>query len=148
MVKRQLLKFFSGCTGLIIFLLSIVPDARAQEPDSLLNKLDKEYPQEKIYIHYDRPYYNPGETIWFKAYVFSANLPSLFSKTLYAELIDDKGNVIQRKTVPILGASAASDFTLPDSMRYSVVYTLDAELRFVIPVSQIYPYYQQPGCGG
>lgn len=122
MVKRLFTGTFSGCIGLILFFLSMCQQAGAQQPDSLLNVLDKEYPQEKIYIHYDRPYYNPGETIWFKAYVFAANLPSLISKTLYAELIDDKGNILQRRTLPVLGASTASDFTLPDSMRYSIVY--------------------------
>jgi hypothetical protein len=90
--------------------------------DSLLGILEKDYPQEKIYIHYDRPYYNTGETIWFKSYVFAGNLPSLISKTLYAELIDEKGEVLQRKTIPVLGAGAAGDFILPDSMRSSLVY--------------------------
>jgi hypothetical protein len=123
MVKLSFMKntVFQGF-GLLFFCLAIGSGVRAQEPDSLLNVLDKAYPQEKIYIHYDRPYYNPGETIWFKAYVFSANLPSLISKTMYAELIDDKGIVLQRKTIPVLGASAASDFALPDSMRSSIVY--------------------------
>lgn len=108
--------------GLVLFFFAGNGNASAQEPDSLLNILDKEYPQEKIYIHYDRPYYNPGETIWFKAYVFAGNLPSLISKTVYAELIDDKGVVLQRKTIPVLGASGASDFLLPDSIPTSIVY--------------------------
>lgn len=120
-MKHPFMKTPFQCLGLLLFCSGIVFSAVAQ-PDSLLIRLDKEYPQEKIYIHYDRPYYNPGETIWFKAYVFSANLPSLISKTLYAELIDEKGTILQRKTVPVLAASAASDFQLPDSMKSSMVY--------------------------
>ncbi|MET0391980.1 MAG: hypothetical protein ABW019_02515 [Chitinophagaceae bacterium] len=111
--------------GIALLFSLAVPGAfisAQQQPDSLLTVLDQQYPQEKIYVHFDRPYYNPGEIIWFKAYVFAANLPSLISKTVYAELIDDKGNIMERKTIPVLGASAASDFQLPDSMRTSVVY--------------------------
>src|SRR5690349_20960818 len=88
----------------ILFFILPALHLPAQEIDSLLNKLDKEYPQEKIYIHYDRPYYNPGETIWFKTYIFSSNIPSGISKTVYAELIDEKGQVLQRKTMPVFGA--------------------------------------------
>ena len=37
--------------------------------DSLVNILDTRFPQEKIYLHFDKAYYNAGETIWFKAYL-------------------------------------------------------------------------------
>jgi hypothetical protein len=96
--------------------------AQQRPIDSLLAIMEKAFPQERIYVQFDRPYYNSGETIWFKAYVFSGNQPSLFSNTLYAELIDEKGKVLQRKTIPVLGAGGASDFALPDTMRSSLVY--------------------------
>lgn len=111
---------FLKCIALVLFVVISRP-LQAQY-DSLLNILSTNYPQEKIYVHYDRPYYNPGETIWFKAYVFAGNMPSLISKTLYAELLDDKGAIIQRKTIPVFGAGAASEFSLPDTMRSSLVY--------------------------
>jgi hypothetical protein len=108
--------------ALVLFFISGICCRLQAQVDSLLNELDKNYPQEKIYIHYDRPYYNTGETIWFKAYLFSANLPSLISKTMYAELINEKGDVLQRKTIPVLSSSASGDFALPDTMRVSQVY--------------------------
>jgi hypothetical protein len=88
----------------------------AQQLDSLVSTLTTKYPQEKIYLHFDRPYYNPGETIWFKAYISSGNLPSAISKILYAELIDDKGMVLQRRTMPVIQSTAASYFDIPDSL--------------------------------
>jgi hypothetical protein len=112
--------FFSSLPVLIFFFLGF--NASAQKYDSLLAVLDQNFPQEKVYVHFDRPYYNPGETIWFKAYLFSANMPSLISKTMYAELIDDKGKILDRKTMPVLGAGAASDLTIPDSTKSSMVY--------------------------
>lgn len=114
-------KFFFKSALLLFFCCGVGFRTFAQI-DSLLNVMDKEYPQEKIYIHYDRPYYNTGETIWFKAYLFSANLPSFISKTMYAELIDEKGEVLERKTLPIFSASASGDFALPDTLRSSLLY--------------------------
>ena len=31
------------------------------------------FPQEKVYIHTDRPYYLKGDTIWFRAYLVDAS---------------------------------------------------------------------------
>lgn len=90
--------------------------------DSVLKILDTRYPQEKLYLHYDKPYYNPGETIWFKAYIFSANMPSGISKTVYADLFDEKGKVIERKIAPVVMSSAAAAFDLPANLTSSVVY--------------------------
>lgn len=94
----------------------------AQRFDSILNKLDKEYPQEKLYIHFDKEAYYPGETIWFKAYLFAGNDLSLISKTLYSELIDEKGKVLQRKTAPLFGSTGASAFDIPAQIQAQQLY--------------------------
>jgi hypothetical protein len=106
----------------LICTLANTHHLKAQQPDSLLNILESNFPQEKIYVHFDRPYYNSGETIWFKAYLLASNLPSMISSTMYAEMIDDKGNVMERKTMPVYAGSASGDFALPDTMRSSLVY--------------------------
>jgi len=129
----------------ILFILFIitVQGICAQRLDSLLNKLNADYPQEKVYLHFDRPYYNPGETIWFKAYLTSANMPSLISKTIYAELVDSKGKVLQRKVMPVIDAGASSAFNLPDTMSGSLLYVraytawmlnFDSSLLYIKPI--------------
>ncbi len=85
----------------------------AQKIDSMMNLYRDNFPQEKIHVHFDKNYYNPGETIWFKAYILSGVVLSDISKNFYAELIDEKGAVLQRIVAPILGSSAASSFTIP-----------------------------------
>ncbi|MGI8581904.1 MAG: hypothetical protein ACR2KX_06905 [Chitinophagaceae bacterium] len=107
---------------LFILLLSTCASAQAQRFDSALSKLNKEYKQEKLYLHFDRDVYNAGDTIWFKAYLFTGNYPSQISKTLYAELLDDKGKVLERRTAPIVMSSAAAAFDLPPNLANSVVY--------------------------
>ena len=115
-MKPKIFRFF------LVPLVLISFSAKAQPFDSLLNKLNNEYPQEKIYLHFDKNNYNPGETIWFKAYIFTGIFPSQLSKSFYAELLDGKGNVLQRKISPVILSSAAAAFDLPDSMDNSVLF--------------------------
>ncbi len=129
-----------------VFFIAASCNLYAQHYDSLLAALDAKYPQEKVYMQFDRSYYNAGETIWFKAYITSDNLPSTISKTFYAELLDAKGTVLQRKTMPVLQSSAASNFDLPDSMRTTTLYVrayttwmlnFDSTSLFVKPIKII-----------
>ena len=69
--------------------------------------------RKKVHVHFDKNYYNPGETVWFKGYILSGISLSGISKNFYAELINDKGAVIQRVVAPVVGASAAGSFTVP-----------------------------------
>ena len=111
--------------GFIFSLLIIITgsfSAVQAQYDSVLNILDTRYPQEKLYLHFDKSYYNPGETVWFKTYIFSANMPSLISRTIYADLVDEKGAIIDRKIAPVVMSSAAASFDLPTNLTSSTVY--------------------------
>ncbi|MBO7270469.1 MAG: hypothetical protein J6U81_04365, partial [Bacteroidales bacterium] len=90
---------------LIVFALTL-PSLSAQENPSerLVNKLIEQsqtYPQEKIYLHTDKPYYSAGDTIWFKAYLLHAGLHQAmpFSRYVYVELINAQNQVIIREKV-------------------------------------------------
>ncbi|MBC7887925.1 MAG: hypothetical protein H7Z13_08540 [Ferruginibacter sp.] len=114
-------KLYLIIVSLLLFTVTF-NSIQAQRIDSLVNILDTKYPQEKIHVHFDKAYYNAGETIWFKAYLAADNLPGAISKTMYAELLDDKGNTLQRKIMPILQSGASSNFDLPDSMAASRLF--------------------------
>lgn len=107
---------------LLILLLPAYLSLQAQRFDTALSKLNANYMQEKLHLHFDRASYNPGETIWFKAYLFAGIYPSLISKTLYVELLDDKGKMIERKTAPVVISSTASSFDVPENFSGSAVY--------------------------
>jgi hypothetical protein len=102
--------FLAGCVFLFPLLIC------AQKVDSMMNIYANSFPQEKIHVQFDKKLYNPGETVWFKAYVFTGADPSLYSKNFYAELSDPAGNILQRKTYPISESSAAGNFDLPKTM--------------------------------
>jgi len=98
-------------------MLMIVPViSQAQQIESILNTTETKYMQEKVYLHTDKSTYTSGETVWFKAYLAADNLAAPLSKTLYAELINDNGAVLQRRMMPVLLAGAAGDFIIPDSL--------------------------------
>ena len=111
-----------GTVYILFAFFFVTSSLKAQSFDSVLNTLDTKYPQEKLHVHFDKNFYNPGETIWFKAYLFSGNVPSLISRTLYAELLDDQGKVLQRKTAPVAESGAAAAFDLPVNLSSSRVF--------------------------
>lgn len=114
-------------TILILFLLTTTSQLFSQELyDSILHELNTKYPSEKTYVQLDKNFYNPGETIWFKAYIKTEEPGTQISTSLYAEMITEKGSILERKTMPILLGGAASSFQLPDSIHskiYLRVYT-------------------------
>nr|WP_299389376.1 TonB-dependent receptor plug domain-containing protein [Allomuricauda sp.] len=70
-------------------------------------------PLEKIYTQTDRPFYFPGETLWFKSYVVDENnRPSHTSDLIIAELISPKGTVVKQKKLATSFGYAHGDFTI------------------------------------
>lgn len=95
-------------------------DDLVQKIAAKFERFNIELPQEKAYLHLDKPYYTAGETVWFKAYLVEANthLPDTVSIPLYVELIDNqRGKLITKKILQLEGGSAAADFMLPDTLK-------------------------------
>jgi hypothetical protein len=93
-----------------------------QKIDSMMKVYAARFPQEKLYLQFDKKAYNPGERIWFKAYVFSGFDPSPFSKNLYTELYDAYGNLILRNTSPFVESTSVGSFDLPSSFEGTRVH--------------------------
>ncbi|KQB99459.1 TonB-dependent receptor [Pedobacter sp. Hv1] len=88
---------------------------------ALLKKLaeyTKKYPQEKVYLHLDKPYYGIGDNIWFKAYVVDSRTsePTTTSNILYVELINDRDSLQKQLKLPMQAGITWGDFKLPDSL--------------------------------
>ncbi|GAC1303739.1 MAG: hypothetical protein NVSMB24_10170 [Mucilaginibacter sp.] len=76
------------------------------------------HPAEKAYLHFDKPYYAAGDTIYFKAYVTlgEKHEPSNLSGVLHVDLINTKSKIDQSIKLRLQGGVAWGDFTLPDSL--------------------------------
>lgn len=91
--------------------------AQSQQTDSIYINYIENHPPERLYVHFDKSYYLPGEEVWFKAYVVAANQPSVQSSSFYAELFSPDGKQVAIKALPIIGASAFGSFTLPANVK-------------------------------
>ena len=117
MKKYVILLFF------VIASMIVLGFVRDDEPlKKIIQQIEKyrlQYPQEKIHLHMDKPYYAIGDNIWFKAYVVTAEKNELsdLSKILYVELINDKDSVKQSLALPLEMGLAWGDFSLTDSLK-------------------------------
>jgi alpha-2-macroglobulin-like protein len=77
-----------------------------------LHERNTKFPEEKIYVQFDKPFYKPGEKVWFNAMILNSNThqPTTVSNVVYVELIDPKGNVADRKELLIEQGSAHGAF--------------------------------------
>ncbi len=108
-MKRNLVFFV--CTLLYFSPLF----SSGQMIDSMMKVYAEKYPQEKLYLQFDKKAYNPGDRIWYKAYLFSGFDPSPLSKNFYAEIYDANGNLLLRNTAPIYKSTAWGSFDIPVS---------------------------------
>ncbi|HEX8024269.1 MAG TPA: hypothetical protein VF500_30240, partial [Mucilaginibacter sp.] len=84
---------------------------------NLLNRQLSSNPTEKVYLHLDRPSYNLGDTIWFKAYTVSGadHKPSEISGILHVELISPVDSVLKRINLQLDAGVTWGDFTIASS---------------------------------
>jgi hypothetical protein len=94
----------------------------AQSLDQIVNNQLQKDPQEKIYIHYDKNSYVTGDTVWFKAYLFTGSKRSRAGKNFYLELLDNNGKLLNRLTAPIFESTASGNIVLPTDTAIHAVY--------------------------
>ncbi|MES2378542.1 MAG: carboxypeptidase regulatory-like domain-containing protein [Bacteroidota bacterium] len=73
-------------------------------------------PQEKIYLHMDKPHYASGDTIWLKGYLTSGSRHELsaISGAVYMDLLDERDTLIKALKLPVNGGMVAGNFVLND----------------------------------
>ena len=103
----------------------------------------RKVPQEQIYVHTDRPYYVPGDTVWFRAHLVDAvtHTPISRSRYVYVELLDNAiDTLVQRVMVKCDSDGVfANAITLPRQLR-SGCYTLAAYTQWMrnFPVERFF----------
>lgn len=83
------------------FVRPIIEQPEAEDVVSNLANKVVEFPQEKVYLHLNKPYYSLTESIWFKAYLVNAHNHSqnTLSKVVYVDLIDPVGEITKSWTL-------------------------------------------------
>lgn len=67
----------------------------------------------QLYLHTDRDYYLPGDTVWFKGYFMKDGAIARDLHNMYMKLIDEEGKEIRRSVAFIKDGVTASYFTIP-----------------------------------
>lgn len=91
-------------TFVLSVFFSVLCNAQSAIEQTVMERITNEirqYPQEKVYLQTDKPYYSAGDTLWFKAYLVHSALhtPMHYSRYIYTEVINDINQVVFRERV-------------------------------------------------
>jgi hypothetical protein len=114
----------------ILSILLILPsfysgplkNSNEQEFFAKANLFNLKFPQEKIYLHLDRPSYWANDDIWFKAYL--KNSP-ISESNLYVELVNSSGEVVSKNICWVQNGLAYGDIHVDEELS-SGVYQIRA----------------------
>ena len=89
-------------------------------------------PREKIFVHRDKPYYKPGDTLWLKGYILTAPelIPNDSSRIAYIELINAQNEIVRRISTPCVMGLFAGAVTLHEKNFPQGEYLLRAYTRY------------------
>ncbi len=139
--------------SLLLFILSfwalICTQTTAQSVTANIDKWDslprlKTPYQQKLYLHFDKPYYAAGERMWFRAYLLDANkfTQDTTNTPIYVELINSQDSIVSRKKIQCLGGAYYGSFLLKELIPEGV-YRVRAYTNWMQNSSPDYFYYRQ-----
>ncbi len=132
-MKKGMLIFFallSFCSGGLLAQQALPKDL--DKVVSRLNDYMAVRPQEKIHIHFDKPFYSVGDTIWFKAYLVNAlgHRLSSISKVVHIDINVPNGKS-KHMVLPVNAGMASAQLVLTDSIYTAGDYPLRAYTQWM-----------------
>ena len=127
---------------LLLFILSLSLNTFAQDKaEKALQKLELNYPQEKVHLLFNKDHYVVGENIWFKSFVFEGYNRSEISTTLFVELYDSTKKLIDKKMIPLFQGEGSGNFHLSKTLDENVYY-IRAYTTWMTNFSEDFNYLQ------
>lgn len=77
-------------------------------------------PSEKCYLHTDKHFYQPGETVYFKTYLTLNNQPSTLSNVVYTDFGDLNGKLIAKAMWKANNSYAEGSVFIPDTLQTGI----------------------------
>lgn len=149
---------FICCVLLLPFGLQVA----GHETDSIMNLLtgyiqatnqfSRHIPREKVYLHFDNTAYYQGDNIWFNCYVVTSELheATALSRTLYVELLNPGGEIVDKRILKIKDGQCHGDFTLGQLPFCSGFYEVRAYTKYMLNFgdetvfSRLLPVFDRP----
>lgn len=140
------------------FLLPLALEAQHTAMDSISAYLASAksnsgvIPQEKVYLHLDNTSYYRDDKIFFAAYVTTAgrHLPTPLSGTLYVELLNPGGKIVDRRVLRIVNGRCHGELTPGKLPFYSGYYEIRAYTKYMLNFgddavySRVIPVFDRP----
>ncbi|MFT5833452.1 MAG: TonB family protein, partial [Cognaticolwellia sp.] len=81
-----------------------------------IRNVQENRPEDKVYLHSDKPMYKPGETVWFSAYVRDAETMEKSTKSgiVKVQLINPKGGIDTEISIVAKNGVAVGDFDISE----------------------------------
>jgi TonB-dependent SusC/RagA subfamily outer membrane receptor len=118
MKKLFLMLFATGCFNVALHAQvdPVKNEGTIKNVVTRLQTLSTDRVIEKAYLHFDKPYYNPGDTIYFKAYVTAGEAHELskISGVLHVDLVSKNDSIMQSLVLQLKNGLAWGDFALPN----------------------------------
>lgn len=112
---------YKKTAALLCFIVLFTQAVFAQQAGlfSNLQQYGAVNPQEKVYLHMDKPHYLTGDDIWIKGYVTlgALNQFSALSKILHVDLVDPANKVVSSLNLLILHGVSIGDMHLADTLQ-------------------------------
>ena len=119
-IHRGLIAFFFG----ILFCFAPLSGQNVQDTIIAYFNLLEKVPQEKLYLHLDKPFYGAGEKIWFKGYLVNSvtHQDNTQSNFIITELVNRSDSIVERKrSVEIHWVFIMLSPSLPLSLQVTII---------------------------
>lgn len=113
-MNRGSMAFFFG----MLFCFTSLSGQNTQDTILAYFNLLEKVPQEKLYLHLDKPFYGAGEKIWFKGYLVNSvtHQDNTQSNFIITELVNRSDSIVERKKIRRDSLGFHNAFTLPPTL--------------------------------
>lgn len=105
---------------IVAILLSNI--VSAQTTDRLTSNLPPNSSPENLFLHVNKTILLAGDSVFFKSYIFQNDHLSNLSTTLYVDLLDKRGYLIDYKTFPIIAGLSVGQIAIPSHLSAGIYY--------------------------
>ncbi len=114
------MNLFNRIILVVVLFTSLFVTAQAQEKPTIpintavenVQKYFSVYPVEKVHLHFDKPYYAVGDTLWFKTYLNTNLFNYDPSKVVYVDVINSRDSLMQTLRIPMNEGSGKGQLVL------------------------------------
>jgi len=142
--KNTLFKILLFTSALALLSYRWMEDDFSKLIASRLQEYRRVFPQEKAFLHTDKPYYVAGDTLWFSAYLAegSIHFADSASRVLYVDLVEKRtGKNMALKRIKLDGGYGNGDIKLNDALPVGA-YTIRAYTNWMRNFPEDYYFHK------